>query len=105
MGLLKQIIICVAVAFTCHAHAYQTDSDDGHGPDKLKHFVASGAVSSALYLGLRSAEYSRFEALGGAMACTITLGLLKELTDDKFSTKDMQANVVGAMVPVFLIRF
>ncbi len=73
---------------------------DSLSQDEQLHALASYSINTTLLL----AGSSRMNAAGG----TLTLGLLKEALDPKFSTRDLAADVVGIVLSTvcsFVIEF
>ncbi len=74
--------------------------DSWLGRDKLEHFFVSAFVQSVSYSVLRTARASREEALVGAAAVTMTVGVGKEVHDlrsgEAFSVRDLVWDAAGA---------
>ncbi len=68
--------------------------------DKVKHFFISAFVQSVSYSALRTARVSHDGALVGASAMTLTVGVGKEIYDDRsgkyFSVRDLAWDAAGA---------
>lgn len=79
--------------------AFPAKQDRWFGADKLKHFLASGAIQTAHYSVLRVAGAGQGEALAVGAAMTLGVGLAKEWSDGHgmsgFSWKDMTWNALG----------
>lgn len=95
---MKYLLTILILSLSINANAVEDD--------KRKHFWASGAISSGIYLLMRSGGYKRIESYATAVVFSLAVGTVKELTDDKFDVKDMQYNAMGALsVPVIVIGF
>ena len=75
-------------------------------PDKAQHFIASGVISTTLYAGFRLGGVNKLESYTSAVAVSLTIGVLKEISDDRFDKEDMKFNALGAvLMPVFILEF
>ncbi|MDQ2932485.1 MAG: DUF2279 domain-containing protein [Gemmatimonadota bacterium] len=83
------------LAFGLHAGG----GDHWFGTDKVKHFLVSAFVESVSYSALRSVNVRHDQALIGASAFTLGVGVGKELYDHHsyglFSVKDLTWDVAG----------
>ncbi len=75
-------------------HAPAQAADDWNGADKAKHFAVSAV------LGTASAMH--FENKWTAFGVAMIPGVLKEITDSHFSSKDLAADALGAALGVQL---
>lgn len=81
----------------------------GLEPDKQKHINYSAVIGLVTYGALRAAGQDETEAAYGALIYSIGLGVLKELTDQRFDGEDLVADVAGASfgvaIPLFVESF
>lgn len=76
-------------------------ADDGwFGRDKVKHFLVSAVVQSISFAALETAGADRGNALAGAAAVTLGVGMGKEWYDRRqgrsFSVRDLAWDAAGA---------
>lgn len=78
------------------------------GEDKLKHFVASFAISSLAASGARAAGLDQHESIAVGAGISATAGLLKEVRDSRlgepFSGYDLVWDAVGIGSAVLLLE-
>lgn len=74
-------------------------ADPWFGADKIKHFFMSAFVQSLSYSSLRAVDAEHGQALLGASAVTLTLGVGKEIHDVRrygdFSVRDLAWDLAG----------
>ena len=84
-----------------HARAQSSSTREPEGglwsKDKQGHMAASAVVSSLLYTVMRNKKLGRWQSYATSISLTLTIGLVKEMTDPVFSTADMGANAIGAV--------
>ena len=75
--------------------------------DKVEHFFISAFVQSVSYSTLRTMRASHDEALVGASALTLAVGVGKEIHDDRagesFSVRDLAWDAAGAGAAAVLL--
>ena len=97
------IILIFIFSFSSVAFSYERDKDEWGGSDKPLHVGASFLLETAGYNFYRkNTELGDSEAKLGAFLSTLIIGFAKEFIDDKFSWKDIGADVVGAGIGVGL---
>ena len=77
------------------------DSDDDHwdGEDKALHLTVSFALDTIAYNFLKeNTHLTDSEAKKLAFIATLAAGVAKEFIDDRFSWKDIGADVLGASI-------
>lgn len=88
--------------------AFPARNDRWFGADKLKHFIASGAIQTAHYSMLRVAGADRGAALAVGGGLTLGVGVAKELRDRRgatgFSWKDLTWDAVGTGTAAVLLH-
>ena len=81
--------------------------DAWFGRDKVKHFLVSAFTQSVAYSALQAAGAGRGEALAGASAATLAVGVGKELFDRRaggaVSGRDLAWNLAGAGAATLVI--
>jgi uncharacterized protein YfiM (DUF2279 family) len=81
--------------------------DSRFSRDKVEHFFVSAFVQSVSYSVLRTAHASREDALVGASAMTVVVGVGKELHDQRsgenFSVRDLAWDAAGAGAATVLL--
>jgi hypothetical protein len=82
-----------------HATLAQSSEPEGGiwSKDKQGHIAASAIVSSLLYTTMRNRKMGLWRSYATSITLTLTIGLVKEMTDPAFSTADMGANAIGAI--------
>lgn len=94
----KLLVLLLISLFAINARATE--------PDKKLHFWYSGAISTAVYAGLRQHGHGRAFSYSAGVSTALFLGTLKELTDKNFDRHDMEYNAMGALaVPVVFLTF
>lgn len=82
--------------------------DPWFSPDKAKHFVIAGFVESATFAGMESVGASRNASLGGALAITGALSILREVHDkrvkNQFSFRDLAWDLAGGAAAFVMLR-
>lgn len=66
--------------------------------DKQLHFAASYAINYTLYKILHRLTDDKAASLILSSLTTTSLGLMKEMSDRRFSSGDMKANLLGVAV-------
>lgn len=66
------------------------------GTDKYVHAAAAFSLSTASYITMKRAKYTKWEGLISAFAFTTAVGVGKEIADPEFSTDDIAADLLGA---------
>ncbi len=81
--------------------------DGWFGRDKVKHFVMSAFTQSVAYSALQAAGAGRGEALAGASAVTLAVGVGKEVLDHRAgrpaSARDLAWDLAGAGAATLVI--
>lgn len=71
--------------------------DEWFGPDKIVHAAISAAVSFAAYAILRkNTDFSKNQSMLTAFGVSVSAGFIKETIDERFSEKDLAADILGA---------
>lgn len=87
--------------------AVRAGRDSWISRDKLEHFFVSAFVQSVSYSALRTAHASREDALVGASAITMGVGVGKEVYDlrsgESFSVRDLAWDAAGAGAATVLL--
>ena len=68
--------------------------------DKIKHFTATAAISSSVYMVSRKNNISKPESIALGILAANIVGLLKEMNDPRFDKRDISANVFGSFFGV-----
>jgi len=93
-------IILIATLFFC-APEVNANIFELVPPDKQMHFFVSMSIAGI--------TYQLTDSIPAAIAVTLSIGILKELTDSKVNTMDMYANFAGIagalMVPIYRKEF
>ncbi len=83
------LTVLILTAFSFQAHCETLDFRDS---DKQLHLISSYALNTTILVSVpKNMENRRLVAA----AATITVGLLKELTDSQFSGSDLAADALG----------
>jgi putative lipoprotein len=77
-------------------------ADEWLGQDKALHLGASAALSSGGYLGASLLTESVPLRMASGAALALSLGLAKEVHDERFSGKDMAWNALGTATGLLL---
>ncbi len=97
------ILANIAVAVMLHG-----PGDHWFAPDKVKHFFVSAFVQSVSYSALRAARADDRQAILGASAVSLAVGVGKEWHDRRaggdFSLKDLTWDVAGAGAATLVLR-
>ncbi|MCB9026632.1 MAG: hypothetical protein H6625_09970 [Bdellovibrionaceae bacterium] len=64
--------------------------------DQKVHAGISAAISAGLYISLKNSGYSRWSSFLGSFFLTLSVGAIKEITDDHVTEKDLVADTAGA---------
>lgn len=89
---------CLAAALLLSSLALPAAAQDSWtGPDKPKHFAVSLAAGF-LAQGILGDRVPRW----GVFAAALAPGVLKELSDDKVSVKDLVVDAVGAATGIYV---
>lgn len=79
------------------------DDDEWLGTDKFMHFGASALIDTACYWTLREGvHFEKTDSLVIAALATLSLGVAKEISDEKFSGKDLAWDIIGTGVGTIL---
>lgn len=74
--------------------------------DKQKHVGASAILNTTVYTTIRvTSKVSKTRAFLISSLITLAVGGAKELTDVKADREDMQANIIGILLTLPIIRF
>ena len=65
--------------------------------DRRAHASISAGLSAVSYIFIKNKTGSRWSALLGSFIFSLSLGVLKETTDEFVSEKDLEADAIGAM--------
>ena len=94
-------IICILILFLVLPTIMQQVRADPIDPwfsqDKYIHFTGS-AITSAMITGMTQCNR------GLAVGITLSFGTLKELTDSRFSYKDLVWDIGGTLLGTYLVR-
>jgi hypothetical protein len=93
--MLKKILLCVMLAGPAHAVDFSET-------DKQKHVGASFLISTVAYAALRNSGRTSAEAALGAVALTLAVGMVKELSDSHVDREDLEADAIGAIAAPLL---
>ena len=102
----KSVAVILIISFLLVLPNWSFASGDKWtGEDKALHFGISGAITLVGY-GVYKAGlgFSENQAKVAAFLTTLAVGAAKELTDDKFSWKDMAADTAGAGAAIMVLQ-
>lgn len=85
---MKALVVPLALAAGLVLTSSAQAADDWNGADKGAHFAVSAVLGTAAAM--------HFEDKWTAFGVAMIPGLLKELTDSRFSGKDLAADALGA---------
>lgn len=72
--------------------------------DKQLHYGASFGISAVSYISMtREHKITKPNAYWAAVGLTLGVGVLKEISDEKFDWTDMKWNLLGAMTGPLLV--
>ena len=86
------LLLIVLIMSTCSNIVWAVDLSND---DAKAHAGMSFAINSALYLSLRNARWSKYDALMTSAAITAFIGVLKEVNDSPMTRSDLDANGLG----------
>ncbi len=79
------------------------DDDEWLGADKFMHFGASALIDTACYWTLREGVHlEKTDSLVISAFATLSVGVAKEMSDEKFSGKDLAWDIIGTGVGTIL---
>ncbi|MCB0390631.1 MAG: hypothetical protein KDD58_05050 [Bdellovibrionales bacterium] len=87
-------LLLLSLFWTRPSYSQQTDSLSNN--DKQAHAAISAGVAGVFYVMMRSYGKKKVDSFLGSMFLTISLGVLKEITDKNASTNDIVADSAGA---------
>ena len=93
---MKTLFLALVFLFSCGAKAGMP----GVQTDKALHYGVSFAISEASYRYFDENDYRNPKL--NAFLVAITVGVGKEMTDERFDNQDLMADLMGALTPIFL---
>ena len=95
---MLKLLISILLVFTS-LNAYSFDINE---EDKQKHFGVSATISAPVYMTARNAKWSRWESILVASLVSLSIGHMKELSDKKYDSQDMEANAAGTATGILI---